>query len=244
MRVLAVNGSPKGKHGNTEHLMHAFVKGAEQAGATVDTVYLRDKDINHCLGCYSCWGKTPGVCAHKDDMAELLELRRFADVLVLATPLYVYTVSGLMKDFMDRGLPLSLPYVVKAGDGYAHPRRYPEQPHTKVVLISNCGFPSRKYFTGLLESFRVMCSGPHSDLAGSILCSAGGALSIPQARSYVQWYLDACEAAGRDVVTQGAVSAETQKILDRDLMDDVQAYIDGGNQYFEQLLNEKMPQTL
>ena len=87
-------------------------------------VYLKDKKINPCLGCYTCWFRTPGTCVHQDDMPELLERRRHSDIIVYATPLYVYTVSGMMKDFMDRGLPLAMPHIVKYGDRYGHPRRY------------------------------------------------------------------------------------------------------------------------
>lgn len=112
MRILAISGSPRGKNGNTERILRPFLEGARKAGAVTDTVYLKEKNINHCTGCYSCWTKTPGVCIHNDDMPGLLEKVCHADILVFVTPLYVYTVSGLMKDFMDRMLPLVKPFLV------------------------------------------------------------------------------------------------------------------------------------
>ena len=51
MKVLAINGSPKGNKGNTEHLLQAFLKGATDAGAETEVVYLKDKEIHHCIGC-------------------------------------------------------------------------------------------------------------------------------------------------------------------------------------------------
>lgn len=241
MNLLAINGSPKGKNSHTEHLFQAFLHGAEQAGALTEAIYLKDKKINHCQGCFSCWGQTPGICVHEDDMSELVQKLRYADILVMATPLYNYTVSGLMKDFMDRSLPLSLPYVYRYGDGYAHPSRFNDQPCTKVILISNCGFPSRQYFSGILETFRLWCSGPYRTLAGSILCSAGPLLGIEPARPFIQWYLDACEKVGQEIVERGKMSDKTRAILERELLDDTEAYLNGGNEHYEQLLNEKMP---
>ena len=91
MKILAVNGSPRGPRGNTDCVLQPFLEGAREAGAETETVYLKDKQINTCLGCFTCWTKTPGVCVHKDDMPELLDKLREADIVVHATPLYVFT---------------------------------------------------------------------------------------------------------------------------------------------------------
>jgi multimeric flavodoxin WrbA len=118
MKILAINGSPRGRRSNTDRILQPFLEGAREAGAETETVYLKDLKINHCLGCFTCWTKTPGVCVHKDDMAALFPKVRQADVVVYATPLYVFTVSGLMKDFMDRLLPLADPHIVQRGAHY------------------------------------------------------------------------------------------------------------------------------
>ena len=219
MRILAVNGSPRGKDGNTEQLLRSFLGGAWSAGAEAEVIYLKEKRINHCLGCSTCLLKTPGVCVHKDDMPELLEKLCQADIIVYATPLYFYTFTGLMKDFLDRHLPLIKPYTVKYGDRYGHPKRYPEKTQ-KMVLISNCGFPEQLHFAGMVETFRLCCStSPGYELAGAILCSAGNILTKPPLRGQIQWYLDACAAAGREVAEQGTISPGTQAVLDRPIID-------------------------
>jgi multimeric flavodoxin WrbA len=97
VRILAINGSPRGARGNTARIIEPFLEGAREAGAEAEVITLRDKDINHCLGCFNCWIKTPGVCVHKDDMPNLLEKIVAADVLVFGTPLYIFTFSGLMS---------------------------------------------------------------------------------------------------------------------------------------------------
>jgi len=50
-------------------LLDALVKGMRDAGAEVEMVRLRKKTVKNCIGCFTCWAKAPGVCAHKDDMA-------------------------------------------------------------------------------------------------------------------------------------------------------------------------------
>ncbi len=214
MKILAVNGSPRGAKGNTERILQPFLEGAREAGAETETIYLKDKKINYCLGCFTCWTKTPGVCVHKDDMPELLETIQQADIMVYATPLYVFTVTAQMKTFMDRHIPVLDPHIIKRGDQYIHPSRYEERGR-KVVLISNCGYPERHHFSGLVETFRCFNSGPDSELAATILCAGGELLKQPPLQEGLQWYFEAARCAGREVVEQGRIMPETQEELDR-----------------------------
>lgn len=217
MKILAFNGSPRGSAGNTDRILQPFLEGAREAGAEIETVYLKDKRIDYCVGCFTCWTKTPGICIHKDDMPELLEKMRPADVLVYASPLYVYTVTAQMKAFLDRMIPLLSPYIVKRGDQFIHPRRYEDEWPKKTVLISNCGFPEKHHFSALEEMFRRFTAGPDTDLAATILCAGGELLSQPPMLEHLQWYIDAARAAGREIVELGALSPETQELLDRPL---------------------------
>ena len=110
MKILAIQGSPRPKAGsNTEILLQEFLKGARSAGAETETVYLTEKKIHPCVGCFTCWVKTPGVCVFKDDMPELLEKVRDCQVLVYAFPLYNYNMTALTKAFQERILPLVHP---------------------------------------------------------------------------------------------------------------------------------------
>lgn len=63
MKILALNGSPKGENGSTEVILKPFLKGCEKTGAEIETVYLKDKSIKHCSGCFTCWTKTPVFCS-------------------------------------------------------------------------------------------------------------------------------------------------------------------------------------
>lgn len=89
---------------NSEILANAFATGTKLAGNQVEFVSLKEKSIQFCTGCLAC--QTTGQCWIKDDMNSLLERMKKADVLVFATPIYFYELSGQLKTFLDRTNPL------------------------------------------------------------------------------------------------------------------------------------------
>ena len=101
--VLIINSSPR-KGGNSETLAASFAKGAEEAGHKVETVYLREKKYGFCKGCLACL--KVGHCVIGDDAVEIAARMHDADVLVFATPVYYYSVSGQLKTMLDRANPL------------------------------------------------------------------------------------------------------------------------------------------
>lgn len=98
--VVVVSSSPR-KAGNSEQLCDQFVLGAKEKGHRVEKIALRDKIIHYCTGCGSCMGNPKG-CFQKDDMADLLDKLIAADVIVMATPVYFYTMAAQMKTLIDR----------------------------------------------------------------------------------------------------------------------------------------------
>lgn len=98
--ILIISSSPR-KGGNSEMLCERFAAGAREAGHTVETVSLRDTNIHYCLGCEHCVSH-PGECVHTDDMPALLEKMVKAHVLVLATPVYFYSMAAQLKTVIDR----------------------------------------------------------------------------------------------------------------------------------------------
>ena len=101
--VLVISSSLR-KDSNSEALAKALAKGAEAAGNHVEVISLRGKDIGFCRGCMAC--QRTQRCILKDDAPALVEKVGKADVLVFATPIYYYEMSGLMKTFLDRCNPL------------------------------------------------------------------------------------------------------------------------------------------
>jgi hypothetical protein len=156
-------------------------------------------------------------------MPALLEKMRGADVAVYATPLYTFTVSGMMKDFLDRSIPLIQPFI-SVEDGLSrHPVRY-EGSRAVPVVISNCGFPEQGHFSGMRETFRQLFAHSRREPAAMICCAGGEMLRRPEARGFCGWYLDAVRLAGREVVCAGRVSEATARVLDHPLCDDAATF--------------------
>lgn len=99
-KVLVLSGSPR-KGGNSDLLCDEFVRGAKERGNEVEKIFLRDKEIGYCTACYYCRDTGKG-CAIKDDMAEILDKMLAADVIVMASPVYFYSIDAQMKTVIDR----------------------------------------------------------------------------------------------------------------------------------------------
>lgn len=98
-KVLVISASPR-THGNSDVLCDQFIKGSLEAGNKVEKILLKDKNIHYCSGCGVCNSGKP--CSIQDDMRDLLDKMIAADVIVMATPVYFYTMNAQMKTFIDR----------------------------------------------------------------------------------------------------------------------------------------------
>ena len=125
MKILMINGSPRGKNSNTYKLSTAFVEGIKnKEDIELDEIQVNKLDIKPCLGCFSCWNKTPGECVIKDDMKNVIEKILWADVIIWSFGLYYFSVPSSLKTLIDRPLPLVLPFMVKDSETGSHPTRY------------------------------------------------------------------------------------------------------------------------
>lgn len=102
-KVFIVSSSPR-VNGNSDALAEEFARGARESGHAVTKVSVRDLDLKYCIGCMTC--QTTGRCVLKDGMNDLYDSVQNSDVLVFATPVYYYSVSGQLKTFLDRLNPL------------------------------------------------------------------------------------------------------------------------------------------
>lgn len=99
-KILVLSSSPR-RGGNSDRLCDRFVAGAQDAGHEVGKVFLKDCKINYCTGCGACYnGAAP--CPQKDDAAGVIDRMVGADVIVMATPVYFYTLCAQMKTLIDR----------------------------------------------------------------------------------------------------------------------------------------------
>jgi multimeric flavodoxin WrbA len=100
-KILVLLGSPR-KKGNSTTLAQKIIKGAESAGATVETIYLHGQDIAPCRACYGCLKPDNKSCVIDDDMQPIYQKLIDADAWVIASPVYWFTMSAQTKLFIDR----------------------------------------------------------------------------------------------------------------------------------------------
>ena len=109
-KIVILNGSPRRK-GNTSMLVKAFAEGAESAGNTVTEFFLDGMDIHGCKGCFGGHSGKECPCVQKDDMAQIYPAVKDCDVMVLASPLYYWNMSGQLRTAVDRL------FALEEGDG-------------------------------------------------------------------------------------------------------------------------------
>lgn len=208
MKVFAINGSPKGERSNTWQLTKAFLAGLGQA--EVRQANVSRLDIKPCLGCFSCWNRTPGVCCLRDDMAVVIENMLCADVVLWSFPLYYFSVPGPLKNLMDRQLPMVLPFMTADSESGGHPSRY-DMGGKRHVVISTCGFYTAKgNYDGVTAIFDHICGKGNYT---AIFCGQGELFRVKELQARTGEYLSHVTRAGQEFA-QGGISPETREKLD------------------------------
>jgi multimeric flavodoxin WrbA/putative sterol carrier protein len=221
MRVMVVNGSPR-EDGYTSKIIALFKRGMESEGATVLEVSLRTKKLTPCVGCFNCWvGETAGRCIFSDDMDDILNDYMACDALVLATPMYYYSFSSLMKVFLERLFPTSKPGLDFGGaQGFGRNRvRRPGNGPQKCVLIVSGGLYNLKTMAPLVDTFKLVCDAIAATPAGTLLRPESNLLDFERAKPRAMHRVhQAFEQAGAELVREGSVSQETEKEAQRNFM--------------------------
>lgn len=211
MKVLTVWGNPR-KNGYTSYVTNLVLEGVRSAGAEVGEIDACAAKINPCIGCYHCWTVTPGACIYKDDMAEILERVLEADLLLFATPVYYYTVSSAIKKLLERTLPLTKQgFAFTPKDCMRNLTRYPERwEGKKLAYVAAAALKNPANFTGLRNTFDLLADGFNVELAGGIVRPEAYLLQFSLAKpKTVKTVETALVQAGREMVTEGKVSATT-----------------------------------
>lgn len=155
-KIIVLNGSPR-KNGNTSALVKAFREGAESAGHTVTEFWLGGMKINGCRGCCAGGKNLESPCVQKDDMEQIYPAYKEADVVVLASPLYYWTISGQLKCAFDR-----LFAVAECDPSYTNPRKE----SALLMAAEGNGFEETVYWydrlmghIGWKDCGKVLCGG-------------------------------------------------------------------------------------
>ncbi|MBR0081972.1 MAG: flavodoxin family protein [Clostridia bacterium] len=206
MKILVLNGSPKGERSDTLHITRAFLDGMQSAAPQdVQLIHVNAQHIDYCIGCFAC-KKNGGVCVLDDDMREILDAMLDADLLIFSFPLYSYGMPGALKNLIDRMMPLSSWNMVKNAEGkYGHRMQYDvEKLH--YMMICGCGFPNSKHnFEGAVRQFSLK----FPERSTIVTVPESPMFNIPQAAAFVAPRLKAFRAAGCEYAATGALSEQT-----------------------------------
>jgi len=236
-RIVAFNGSPRGKNSSTQILVEAFLEGARRTGAETETVFLAEHSILPCDECMSCRVlNSGGECAKRDDGPALLEKALSADTVLFATPLIMDSMSGILKTFLERWLPLvDSRFQARQGQGTmpARTARIPDW-----IILSTCSFPEQFHFQAMSRTFRELSKRFGNRIAAEIyrgeadLFGRLGQVSHPEV---IEPYLDLLRSAGAEFVKNGGLSADTSELLDRPLIP-YEQYVEEGNATWDRIL--------
>ncbi len=142
MKILAILGSPHGLRGATNGVLSEVLAGCTGKGVEIETIVLSKQKIKYCVGCANCL--TKGACNQKDDVSAIHDKMREADGIILASPVYLGTVTGQMKVFLDRCLPLG-----------HRPSFHGKYGISVAVSAGFMDVPTADYLLGVLVAFGV-----------------------------------------------------------------------------------------
>jgi len=237
MKVLSLNGSPRMKASSTYHMLKPLLEGMEGAGAETELVHIRKLNLEFCIGCYTCWVRTPGECINKnkDRMYEALQKFNSANLVVFGTPLYHFTMSGIMKTFIDRTIPRFEPWLLPHTNlpGVSgHPERFAKP--EKILLVSPCGLPEFEHFDSLVATFKHIARMENWEYVGEILRPFGEPLSRRGLQRFYSSYYGLLREAGGQIILDGRISDELKAELRKDLFPGgKQALYDLSSSYWE-----------
>lgn len=219
MKILLINGSPKGKRSNSLKLAYSFIEGFkngctdDEESISIDELHVASMNIAACKGCFACWQKTPGICCIKDDMQKVIGKLIDADLILWSFPLYYFNVPGILKNLIDRQLPMSLPFMSSKENGYgsgSHDSKY-DMESKRHVLISTCGFYSAVgNYDSVLRMFdHFLGKGNYT----TIFCGQGELFRVKELSARTDEYLSTVKCAGSEYAMTGTISEETDAIL-------------------------------
>ena len=151
-KVLILSSSPR-KGGNSDLLCEQFAKGAKEAGHDVEKIRLADLEIGFCTACYAC---KSGPCPQTDDAAEVIDKMLAADAIVLATPVYFYTMCAQLKALLDRTVSV-----------------FPRLREKKFWYVMTMADTDREMLRGTIEALRGFLACCEDSVEAGMICGLG-----------------------------------------------------------------------
>lgn len=217
-KAVVINGSPRMERGYTAMVVRPFVEGMVDAGSHVEVFYASRLKVKPCAcGKLYCWTEMPGECCIKDKMQLLYPELREADILVLATPVYI-PLPGDMQNIINRLCPLLDP-VLEFRKGRTRATFRKDVRIRAIVLVSASGWWEKQNFGTVLRIVKEFAEDASVNFAGAVLRPHASVMrkdgELTQDGRAV---LDAVRKAGYELAKSGAMREETLKAISRPLI--------------------------
>jgi multimeric flavodoxin WrbA/putative sterol carrier protein len=241
--ILAIQASPRIQNvSKTEVMLQTFLKGCKDGGAVTETVYLKDKTVNFCTGCYTCWTKTPGKCIFDDDVEEIFKKAQKADLVIYASPLYHFGIYSKLKAYIERTLIEFEPYLVENNGKTGHPlRKQYQKENNYTIIMGVCGFPELNHFELFSAHFHFLSASRYADapkIIAEIYRPASETLGIGFYKEENKRVLAAVQKAGEEVVKSGYIKDELIKEISA-IGFDADGMRNESNMFWDLCINEK-----
>jgi multimeric flavodoxin WrbA len=239
MKILAINGSYRGERGQTQRWIELLFKGAREAGAECESIALSALRMYHCLGCNTCQrtaritksaDSNPDPCPEyelacvykdKDDVEMVFQKMRAADLIIYASPVYVFNISTLLKTLLDRIYGCSYVEglrVTGSGLMFHHvDAALVSKPFVPLIVCDNLEDDTPRTLVTYFEVFARFMDAP---MVGKLVRN-GGVLMDQSGESQLPKILQvraAYEQAGRELATAGRVSRASQRQANQEIV--------------------------
>ena len=151
-KILVISSSPR-LNGNSDILCDNFIRGAQENGLQVEKILLAGKTVNHCVACYAC---KSGKCIHDDAAPEIIQKMLAADVIVLATPVYFYSMCAQLKSLIDRCVMV-----------------YPEMTYKEFYFLVTMADTAAEMFRGTVEALNGFVACCENSKCLGMVCASG-----------------------------------------------------------------------
>lgn len=229
MKILAINASHKGKKGYTGFLIGKIFEGAMEAGAQCESVALAELDINRCTGCFTCQRNDrlfQCIYDGKDDTKAVFDKMRQADIIIFATPVYIFNMSGLLKNLLDRYASTSncnCLRISESGLFFHHiDKELCSKPFVTVICQDNMENETHK---NIISYFKTYARFMDAKYVGSLVRKSGMVAGHGRDANKLSQYpvlndiYDTFCKAGKELALSGRVSSATQRRANRRLID-------------------------
>ncbi len=234
MKILAVNASYRGERGQTQHMLDLLLDGARQAGAVCESLPLAALKIHHCLGCNHCQQnarlvetryEVQCIYAEKDDVHMIFEKMKQADLIIYATPVYIFHISALLKTLLERFYGVCYSGALRATKTglMFHPvdRSLMSKPFVTLIVCDNLEDETPK---NTLSYFRTFSKFMEAEQVGVLVRNAGmlsGYGKNPEAAKRfprLNQVYNAYRQAGRELANIGRILRATQQCANQEII--------------------------